>query len=920
MNPEKMRSDYGKLVYMLQDSTLSEIETLLEFSCNKSVETVYRFLETRGSLGLLKDPLIMVATQAIIDDKRRPRYEIQRSIKMKENAVEQLASKYCNSRLSRGDIKLCLRSIGDNNSFLVGTRDPVDKMIHYLTTFFRPDHIEDAWSLAISYGRGGARLSHDHTRQYHYVLQSLTLWREVLNDMFKLWILAEEDLLDPSNRYRLTNTGQGLNRVQAAPRVSSAMHRLLHQVQRNLSNWIGSSVIHLGDHNVPNALMFIDKYTQITRIINPVLLTVEQLDQMALNDGLRQYMDSTFGGKDRLRLLILQDFFRHAFDGSGADNFFDAGSCLAAGTLVTCIDGLSRPIEEINDCRVLFGWEAVSEQSVANVDCIASTRRISSEKRSFSSESERFQVRSGGSAGLVLAHALPCIDQGWRKTLRITLYDGRSLCCTSDHLLLAEGSRWLEAGELRIFSDRLLCGLDAPCDLPRSRPLSRVPFLRCLKVDGFCFLLFNLKERDRLLSFVRLLGFVFLSETLHEGHVLVDHPFDAERLLADVSRVLDLPRSRLVNPQRILDRTSLKNSSMVVELPQILVSALLGVQRCPQKWVWSSFEQRENFSYECDLHSSTIPAFLMSATCPVEVVREFVSGLFGGPFGVEPLVYCRQELESKSFAELSPIQLEVKNVLPTTSLSLLIDVKRLLCRVGLRKRAVSIGFVPKSRSFNRPQNKTSSNNDRVLFVWDVLRFGELIGFRYCVAKELSLSLAMSFWRRQESITRALHDYRMMDQFSSMKPTKFSTSLESLMITCRQLKKSPLLLLQLLQQQRTRIRKDLIMWEDPAAFFTTIDCLEWLRVGSKTRIAFTFSRRIPCFALPVIAIGDAGVQHVFDLGVPSVNCFLANGVVAHNCIDGRLTSAWNWCENLPKKSYYPIFKLSGFSGFDGDFQK
>ena len=41
--------------------------------------------------------------------------------------------------------------------------------------------------------------------------------------------------------------------------------------------------------------------------------------------------------------------------------------------------------------------------------------------------------------------------------------------------------------------------------------------------------------------------------------------------------------------------------------------------------------------------------------------------------------------------------------------------------------------------------------------------------------------------------------------------------------------------------------------------------------------------------------------------------------AGSCIDGRLTSAWNWGSRLEKKPYYPVFKLAGFTGFDGDFK-
>ncbi len=42
--------------------------------------------------------------------------------------------------------------------------------------------------------------------------------------------------------------------------------------------------------------------------------------------------------------------------------------------------------------------------------------------------------------------------------------------------------------------------------------------------------------------------------------------------------------------------------------------------------------------------------------------------------------------------------------------------------------------------------------------------------------------------------------------------------------------------------------------------------------------------------------------------------------AGSCVDGRLTSAWNWCSTLPQKPFYPVFKLAGFTGFDGEFQE
>ena len=77
----------------------------------------------------------------------------------------------------------CLYSIADNNSYLLFNRDPVDRMVAYLRACFRPNCAEPGATLAINGGMAGARLTHSHERQYHYVLQSLTLWREISHEV-----------------------------------------------------------------------------------------------------------------------------------------------------------------------------------------------------------------------------------------------------------------------------------------------------------------------------------------------------------------------------------------------------------------------------------------------------------------------------------------------------------------------------------------------------------------------------------------------------------------------------------------------------------------------------------------------------------------------------------------------------------------
>ncbi|EDQ88877.1 uncharacterized protein MONBRDRAFT_32701 [Monosiga brevicollis MX1] len=327
MNPELMRTQYGKLIHLLQDFASPEVQDCFEMQPIKDIETVYSWLDSHGVADVLLEKDLKTATMEILPEGK-PRHQIQQEIKAKESAQERIARKYAGgSSKFKDDIKWCLYSMSDNNSFLRVNRFPVDRMLGFLRRFFDPENIEKSFDLSIAAGQGSARLTHSHQHQYHYVYQTLALWSKILDDFFRLWHLAEQDLLDPRS-YKLVDTGQGHQRQKRAPRIEAAMRAILQQTQAELGTWIGSSVIHLGDNNVPNALIFIDKYTQVAKILGPIAHTLAALPGLAEKRDVQTWIESTYGNVETLQKTICHDFFSKGFDGSGADNFYDAGSCI----------------------------------------------------------------------------------------------------------------------------------------------------------------------------------------------------------------------------------------------------------------------------------------------------------------------------------------------------------------------------------------------------------------------------------------------------------------------------------------------------------------------------------------------------------------------------------------------------------------
>lgn len=334
MNPERMRDTYGKLCYMVMDSRLPQIEQHMDFHLFKPIKTVHSFLnssnnnsaDSENALKLFDDKLTLYATSHI-SPVGKSRLQIQNLIKQKETAIEKIAAKYSNKSFSKDDIRQVLYSIGDYNAYINMNRKPIMRMLERLEIFQKPD-IAQKYSIGIQYGRDGARLTHDHERQWNYVQQSLTLWSIVQREMIKLWYIADSDLFD-GNQYRLASTGHGLNRIKPCPAIYKEMHKILSECRSKTKTWVGSSVVHLGDDAVPNAFFFLDKYTQIPSILIPFDNTLLKINELVKNDPyLLEYINKEYGSVDDLKLTILQDAFAHMFDGSGADNFYMSGSCI----------------------------------------------------------------------------------------------------------------------------------------------------------------------------------------------------------------------------------------------------------------------------------------------------------------------------------------------------------------------------------------------------------------------------------------------------------------------------------------------------------------------------------------------------------------------------------------------------------------
>ena len=515
---------------------------------------------------------------------------------------------------------------------------------------------------------------------------------------------------------------------------------------------------------------------------------------------------------------------------------------------------------------------------------------------------------------LAIARQAEAMVQGVRDCVSLTLQDGRELVCTPDHRILCADGRWVRVDELVLGQDRVVVGLETPLDEPGSDEAGYT-----LDAGGMMFTMDTPYERQRTLALARLLGHLLSDgsiSTLGQGRINVGQAVDREVVLNDIE---------LVTGRRSL-ASRYDERKWAVVLPMPLSNAL---RTLPGVRIGRRIHQ-----------APALPLFILDASCPVAVVREFLGGLFGAD-GHAPTLHrwglseedsnlVGPKYSQSAIPEHVERQKEVMN-----------EVLGLLARCGVKTEGAIVYTYPTRRarsSYPAAQDGVPRTEVR-LELPDGLSFVERVGFRYCVDKAMRASAAAVYWRTIDRIHRQrlwmssrLEELHQGDVSLSFSRARRAAAVE---LMEREVVVAPHYALldgsdrfSRLPQATARkfqpLHRDSCDFPSPVELFRQLGVREWFpplcsREDTNSHRCYCVEKSamtLPTFALQVMERRPAGQRAVFDLAVGDVHAFVAGTVAVHNCIGNSGPLPEPVAEAVQRDNLVVVAVLSGNRNFEG----
>ncbi|BCU03682.1 putative RNA polymerase rbp2 [Pandoravirus japonicus] len=496
--------------------------------------------------------------------------------------------------------------------------------------------------------------------------------------------------------------------------------------------------------------------------------------------------------------------------------------------------------------------------------------------------------------------AIGFADKGVRQCVRVYLEDGSHVDSTADHRFLCADGEWRAAKDLT--GCRVNKGAEPP--------------LIDLEAEMAALDTNEPREFDRSMALFRILGWV-----LTDGHIPVnkqddwvlymDHEIDANTMLDDIELLSGRRPPMRLSPDRGY------GSSCHIRLPAA-ISELL-----------ENFADDDIIRDRRATQPARWPAPLLSAECPLPLLREFVAALFGGD-GTCPYLAMhrgkRDQLTSIGFS-----QSKVKRHVASLE-ALMGQLKAMLVRLGIEASAITIrtSRATRSRVEFAENGYVPLHPDRDFYevhlhidVSQLEAFHDRIGFRHCAHKATRLEAAVSYYRLRRNVQRQTNWVvervkQLSGTTAGLNGTRAQFIAKDKVNTNQKRRQGRLTMRQAVRQAHAELRAIEPVYNDHYSLPNCEMIVDRLKVvrkngqapkmahkhfpkaadylksigadlfftGDNDKLIYGVGRdrdTLPAMRLKVLDVRPIGDRAVYDIEVAKNHNFLANGVVAHNCI-------------------------------------
>jgi intein/homing endonuclease len=552
--------------------------------------------------------------------------------------------------------------------------------------------------------------------------------------------------------------------------------------------------------------------------------------------------------------------------------------CMAVGTPISLNSGLSINIEEMENLNGnVLGW-------------------------------------SENKNGMVPCKQLAFMDKGTRDCVELTFQDGRKLTCTEDHPVLTSDNTWVKVKDVELNSTKIKSSVNYPV----MKMKDEIEECAGWKLEfGARILETNTREEFmRTLAFARILGLLITDGSINNdgyGRLSLGHMLDVKQVIGDLKLFCTINQEKFES-----------GNHYRVNIPNILMNDIIEIKGLLRG-------RKVN-------QPGTLPEFILDEKCPRPIVREFLAGMFGGDGHTCVLGMHRGKRDILSSVSFS----KSKTYEHRESLQKMFeDIQKLFAKCGIHNTTIQ---KPRETSCSKKKFETkdkADNSERCfqltlhLPIEQLVPFSEKIGFRYCCHKSQRLEAGVSYRRLREEVTRQ-HNWMVnrvneITKFKEIKektPEKIVPTKKAIAQAVEELKKTEGLLHEYAIPSTHDITDHLIKGTEfgkftakgfPTAeqFLETIGALDWFKnddngsgsgkcrpdLDEDTDTAsegtdsvmgndndddakYGVTRgcdSIPTMNLTIVSRIPVGPKHVYDISVEDTHSFLANGVVAHNCM-------------------------------------